>query len=250
MPDSAGYKNLIRQFSIVLSVILILYLILIRPLAQQGAKMLQDEIRQSVRELEKYISKDEDKILPTEEMVKSLEDYIKRDKSNYDQLKKFVDPPKEYLPENTDEAGLYFIEQLHIATKRLRRQANSLKIKIPDTFGFSEDMPENIENVELLLKELEVVDRLTTLLMEQGVEEISLIKPLTVTEQRDEESQKLFYREIPVQLSFLCSSSALVNVLYQMKNFSPVLVVKDIIIKKSVGRSLQVEMLLSRLVVT
>jgi hypothetical protein len=34
---------------------------------------------------------------------------------------------------------------------------------------------------------------------------------------------------------------------YQIKNFSPVLVVKDIIVKRTGASSLQVEMLLSRL---
>ena len=187
--------------------------------------------------------------MPKEEFVQALEDYLRRYERNYKQLKEFIDPAREYLPEGTQEAGLYFIEQLHITTKRLNRQANTLKIKIPDSFGFSEQLPEDAADVVLLLKELDIVDRITTLLMEKGVKEISLVKPLSALEQRDGATQELFYRELPLQLSFSCNSSTLVNFLYQMKNFSPALFVKDIIIKRQEGLSLQVEMLLSRLVV-
>lgn len=250
MATSADYKVLIRQFSLVLSVILVLYLVLVRPLVQQGVKTLESEIRQTVTHLEKYIPSDEEGLLPTKGVLKSLEKSVAQEKRNYAKLKEFIDPEREYLPEEVTEAGLFFIEQLHITTKRLKRQASTLKIEIPTSFGFSEDMPESVEAVELLLKKLDLVDRLTTLLLEQNVREISLVKPLSLTEQRDEKTEKLFYRELPMQLSFLCSSSALVNVLYQMKNFSPVLIVKDIIVKKVGTRSLQVEMLLSRLIVT
>ena len=250
MAISTDYKVLVRQFSLVLSVILVLYLVLVRPLVQQGVKTLESEIRQTTTSLEKYIPKDEKGLLPTEKVLKSLEKSVAQEKKNYAKLKEFIDPEQEYLPEDITEAGLFFIEQLHITTKRLKRQASTLKIEIPASFGFSEDMPENVEDVELLLKKLDLVDRLTTLLLEQSVKEVSLVKPLSMIEQRDEKTEKLFYRELPMQLSFLCSSSALVNVLYQMKNFSPVLVVKDIIVKKVGTRSLQVEMLLSRLIVT
>lgn len=212
--------------------------------------MLQSQIEEAVIQLEEYIPEKDAGLLPTEENVLALKTHLAQDKQNYQALKKLIDPDKTYLPENTQEAGLYFIEQLHITTKRLRRQANTLKIKIPDTFGFSEEMPEDPESVELLLKELDIADRITGLLMEQGVEEISLVKPLTVLEQREQETQKLFYRELPVQLSFLCDSASLLKILYQIKNFSPVLIMKEVIIRRAEGLSLQVEMLLSRLVVS
>ncbi len=249
MAYSADYKTLIKQFSIVVSVFLVLYVILVRPLAQQGMRVLDEQINEAVIQLEKYIPESEKGVLPKEEFVQTLEASLLRYKRNYGQLKEFIDPAREYLPEGTQEAGLYFIEQLHITTKRLNRQGNTLKIKIPDSFGFSEEMPEDAADVALLLKELDIVDRITTLLMEEGVKEISLVKPLSVLEQRDEVTQELFYRELPLHLSFLCNSSTLVNLLYQMKNFSPVLFIKDIIIKRQEGLSLQVEILLSRLIV-
>ncbi len=172
---------------------------------------------------------------------------LAREKQNYQGLLSLIDPPVRYLPEGTAEAGLYFIEQLHITLKRLRRQANSLNIVLPESFGFSEEMPAESENIELLLKKLDLVDRVTTSLMEQGVRKISLVKPLGAIEQRDSQTQELFYRQIPIQLSFSCDSAALVKFLYQMKNFSPALIVQDIIIKRAGGLSLQVEMLLSGL---
>lgn len=250
MAASADYKGLIRQSSIILFVILGLYLALVRPLAKQGVNMLQGQIDEALMELEKYIPEEEGELLPTEESVELLETSLAQNEQNYKVLKKFVDPERNYLPEGTQEAGLYFTEQLHITVKRLKRQASTLKIQIPEDFGFSEEMPADSQDVELLLKELDVVDRLTTLLMEQGVEEISLVKPLTAVEQRDQKTEKLFYRELPIQLSFLCNSSTLVKFLYQIKNFSPVLVVKEIIVKKKDDLSLQVEMLLSKIVVS
>lgn len=250
MAHSSDYKGLIRQSSIIIFVILALYLALVRPLAKQGVNLLQGQIEEAVIQLERYISEKDAGILPTEENLKALQTHLAQDEQNYQALKRFIDPEQTYLPEQTQEAGLYFIEQLHITTKRLKRQANTLKIKVPGTFGFGEEMPEGSENVEFLLKELDIVDRVTSLLMEQGVEEISLVKPLTSIEQRDQNTQKLFYRELLFQLSFSCNSASLVKLLYQIKNFSPALVVKEMIIKKAGGLSLQVEMLLSRLVLS
>lgn len=250
MSTSTDYKGLIKQSSIILFIILALYLALVRPLAKQGVNILQDQVNEAVVELEKYIPEKEEDFLPTEELVQAIKSSLAQDEQNYNILKSFVDPDKEYLPAGTQEAGLYFIEQLHITAKRLKRQGNTLKIKIPDSLGFSEEMPEDSRNVELLLKELDIVDRVTTLLMEQGVEEISLVKPLSAIEQRDQDTQELFYREIPVQLSFLCNSTTLVKFLFQIKNFSPALIIKDIIIRKKEALSLQVEMLLTRLVVS
>ena len=250
MAASADYKGLIKQSSVILFIILGLYLALIRPLAKQGVNMLQGQIDEALVELKKYIPEEEGELLPTEESVELLETSLAQNEQNYKILKKFVDPERDYLPKGTQEAGLYFTEQLHITVKRLKRQASTLKIQIPEDFGFSEEMPADSQDVELLLKELDVVDRVTTLLMEQGVEEISLVKPLTAIEQRDQKTEKLFYRELPIQLSFLCNSFTLVKFLYQMKNFSPVLVVKEIIVKKKDALSIQVEMLLSKIVVS
>ena len=250
MGTSADYKGLIRQFSLILFIVLALYLALVRPLAKQAVNVLQCQIDENVIQLEESLSKAGEGPLPGKESLKTLEAILAQEEQNYQKLANFIDPPKAYLPEGTEEAGLYFIEQLHITVKRLKRQANTLKINIPQSFGFSEEMPADTKDVKLLLKKLDLVDRVTTLLMEQGVDEISLIKPLGVLEQRDPKSQELSYRQFPVQVSFLCNSPALVRFLYQMKNFSPVLVVKDIIIKKGEDQSLRVELLLSGLEVT
>ena len=248
MAFSADYKGLVRQFSIILFIVLTIYLALVRPVAKQGVNLLQDQINEALVQLERYIPK-EGGLLPTKESVRVLEAYLAQERQNYQDLRNFIDPPREYLPRGTQEQGLYFIEQLHIATKRLKRQANTLKIKIPDSFGFSKEMPEDAGNVQILLEKLDVVERVTTLLMEQGVEEISLARPLGMLEQRDSRTQELFYRELPFQLSFLCNSSTLVRILYQMKTFSPALIVKDIIIRREKGTSLQIKVLLSRLMI-
>lgn len=250
MAHSTDYKGLIRQSSLILFVILALYLALVRPLARQGVNILQGQIDETVIQLGKYLPKKSGIVLPTEENVRVLQKNLAQEEQNYQELKGFLDPAGAYLPEGTQEAGLYFIEQLHITNKQLSRQANTLKIRVPSNFGFSEQMPEDTENVELLLKELDIVNRLTTLLMEEGVEEISLVKPLSPLEQRNKKTEKLFYRELPIQLSFLCNSATLVKLLYQLKNFSPVLIIKDIIIRKAQGLSLQVEMLVNRLVIS
>ncbi|MBN2097433.1 MAG: hypothetical protein JW714_03015 [Candidatus Omnitrophica bacterium] len=248
MIHSADDKSLIRQFSIILLIVLALYLALVRPLAKQGVNILQGEINETVTQLEKFIPQEQDAFLPKREFVQILKNNLLKEQENYQALKKFIDPEKTYLPPETQEPGLYLIEQLHTTTKRLKRQASSLKINIPDNFGFSKEMSEDTANVELHLKELEMVDRIATLLMEEGVGEISLVKPLSPIEQRDQLTQELLFQELPIQLSFLCNSSVLVKLLYQFKNFSPALVVRDIVIRRRDGDFLQVEMVLSRLV--
>lgn len=246
-----GYKGIMRQFSIVVVAILVLYLVLVRPLTKQSVNALQDEIELTTKRLERYLPKQEGKVLPTRNAVSALKKQLEQEQDNYQQLKRFIDPARDYLPEGTAEAGLYFTEKVHIVSKRLSRQANTLKIKIPETLGFStEVLPEETEDIELLLKGVDVVDRVMTLLMEEGVYEISLVKTTVPIEQRDQDTEKLVYKELPVQLSFLCTSPVLIKVLYQMKNFSPVLVVKDIIVKRTQGDFLQIDMLLSRLVVS
>ncbi|MFH1244877.1 MAG: Amuc_1100 family pilus-like protein [Candidatus Omnitrophota bacterium] len=242
-------KGQIKQFSVVFLVLLVLYFALIRPLVQQGVNVLQKEIEETIELLQAYVSKKSDIVLPTKEVLQNFQKQLSQQEQNYTLLRNFIDPAKEYLPQGAVEPGLYFIEQLHIVTKRLQRQANSLKIAIPESFGFSKEMPEDTGNVELLLKELDVVDRVVTLLMEQGVKEVALVKSLPAVEVRDEKKEKLFYRELPTQLSFLCESSTLINFLYQLKIFSPVIFVKEITVKRAGGTSLEVKMLLTRFVI-
>ncbi|MCQ9208010.1 MAG: hypothetical protein NG712_01330, partial [Omnitrophica bacterium] len=170
MSASTDYKGLIRQSSIIIFIVLALYLALVRPLAKQGVNILQGQIDEALVQLERYIPKEEEQPLPTQDLVRTLKAHLARNGENYQSLKGFIDSGKDYLPKGAQEPGLYFIEQLHITTKRLRRQANSLKIEIPEHFGFSEQMPDENENVEILLKELDIVDRVTTLLMEEGAE--------------------------------------------------------------------------------
>lgn len=239
-------KGQIKQFSVIFLILLVLYFALIRPLVQQGTTVLEKEIEETTELLQAYVSKKSDTVLPTKETLRHFQKQFAQYEQNYAILKNFIDPPKEYLPRDTAEPGLYFIEQLHIVTKRLKRQATSLKIAIPESFGFSKEMPEDAQNVELLLKGLDVVDRVVTLLMEQGVKEIMLVKSSPVVEVRDEKKEKLFYRELPTQVSFLCESNILVNVLYQVKIFSPVIFVKEISIKRTGETSLQVGMVLGR----
>lgn len=247
---NTDYRGLIRQASIILFVVLAVYLALVRPLARQGVNLLENQIEEAVFQLEKYIPEQDQGILATKESVGALKSHLGRDKNNYQVLKRFVDPDKGYLPGSTEDAGLYFIEQLQTTSKRLGRQAKALKISIPESFGFSEEMPAQKENIEILLKELDAIDRVTTLMLEQKVEKIFLVKSLGTAEQRDLATQKLFYRELPIQLSFLCDSSTLIKFLYQIKRFSPALIVKDIVVKRQEGPSLEVQMLLSRLVIS
>ena len=247
MAQGKNYKVLLRQSSIIFLVVFAVYFAIVRPLVRQSTSMLEEQIEDTALQLERYLPKEQAGFLPTQEVLAALQKALKREEQNYQNLKKVIDPSREYLPRGAQEAGLYFIEQLHIRTKRLRRQANTLKIKIPQALGFSEEMPADRESVELLLAELDALESSATLLMEQGIKEISLLKPLRVQEQRDHQTQRVLYKELPIQLSFLCNFAVLVKVLYQLKNLSPTLAIKDIIVRKTEDSSLQVEMLLSRL---
>ncbi len=242
---------LMRQLSVIVFVILTVYLALVRPLTKQSVNMLESEIKLTTRRLERYIPKQGLEGLPTKDALKSMEAYLKQDEKNYQKLKKFIDPQKDYLPEGTEEPGLYFTEQTHIISKRLKRQATAARIKIPENLGItSSALPEDSKNMELLLKQLDLIDRIMSLLLEQEVNEVSLIKALDPVERRGADTEKLLFKELPIQLSFLCNSSSFVKILYQIKNFSPVLIIKDIIIKRTAEDALQIDILLSRLVLS
>jgi hypothetical protein len=241
MDEMSKRKILIRRIAIGILLFLCLYLAFLKPLFKfERSRLLDEEIENRASRLESFSIEVGE--LPSEELFERLRKEVGQLDSEYKELISFIDPSKARLPEGASEAGLYFIERLHTLGKELERKAQVLGVSLPKTMGFSEDLPPS-DMVGLLLRELEMVEESVQALIEKEVNSISLIKPLSPMD-------KNFYTELPLQLSFICDTDCLVKFLQDLKNKSPMYVVKDLHITPEVEEEkLKVDLIVSGLVV-
>ena len=80
-----------------------------------------------------------------------------------------------------------------------------------------------------------------SILLKNETIEFSAIKPLKVIDYIEPLSKKVFYTELPVQISIRTDTEALVNLLLELKNQSPVVSVKELHIKSSEFDTGQIE---------
>jgi hypothetical protein len=231
-----------RQITVGILFLLAAYFLLFQRLLKKADLSLQEAIRNSEKQIKRYTLAD--KTLPSAESQKRLEQYLKKCLQNYQTLGDFIDPMILRLPASAQEPGLFYLERLHTVEKKLQRQAALKKINLPKTLGFSEEIP-RLEEVEILLRQIEMVDVLSAKLMEGNLSEIYLIKPLKSIERVDSETEKPFYCEIPVQIGFISDTESLIRFLYEIKNLSPVIYVEDLEVKSLEEPKIKTELVLS-----
>ncbi|MFH1854626.1 MAG: hypothetical protein ABH815_04865 [Candidatus Omnitrophota bacterium] len=230
MFKTAREKTIFKQGILTLAVAAGLYFFVLSPFLKEGSSILDEELERKTLEMKKYIARTG--TLPSREGFEKLKKEETGMKSKLEELEDFIDPQKTRISETNSEAGLYFIERLHGCIKKFSEEASSRDIKIPQNLGFGDGLPkENM--VDSLLRQLEIVELAVDTLLKNNSVEFSAIKPLKAIDYIEPLSKKVFYTELPVQISIKTGTEAFIGLLVGLKNASPPVSVKEVHIRSS-----------------
>lgn len=228
MLKSGKEKVILKQGLIALAVIAGVYIFFISPFLKEGRSIMDEELDRKVSEMKRFIT--------LTGIVPSKESFTRMDKEkvlledNFFSLADFVDPEKTRLSEKDTEAGLYFIEKLHATMKKFEIEAGAKSAKLPENLGFGDGLPKD-NMVPVLLRQLEIIEFVVDTILKNGPSDIYALKPLKPIEYIEPVSKGLFYTELPVQISIKTDTKALVDLLLDLKNASPVISVKELHVK-------------------
>jgi len=221
-------KTILKQSLIALGAIALLYIFAISPFLKDGSSILDDELERKSGDIKKYIARTG--ALPSKESFKKLETQTFELEEKFTELMDFIDPEKTRIAESTTEAGLYFIDKLHSSMKKFSDVAASKSISLPENLGFGDGLPKE-RTVDTLLRQLETVELVMGILLENDTIEFTAIKPLKSIDYIESLSKEVLYSEIPLQISVKIDTEALISLLLELKNASPVVSVKEMHIK-------------------
>ena len=221
-------KIILKQGLIFIGVLAGLYFFVLSPFMREGGSILDEELERKTTEIKRYITRTGS--LPSRESFGKLEKENEALEGKLQQLVDFVDPEKMRISESDTEAGLYFIERLHGSIKKFSEEAASKEASLPEDLGFGGGLPKE-SMVDVLLRQLETVELVIDILLESERIEFTAVKPLKSIDYIEPLSREVFYTELPVQISIKTDTLALVNLLLELKNKSPVVSVKEMHIR-------------------
>ncbi len=242
-------KTILRNGLIAIGIITGVYFFVLDPFLKEGSSILDEELERKTGEIKRYIARTGS--LPSKESFAKLEKEKETMEEKLQELVDFVDPEKTRISDANTEAGLYFIEKLHSSIKRFSEEASSGGTKLPENLGFGDGLPkENM--VEILLRQLETVETTIDILLKSETIQFSAIKPLRSIDYIEPLSKEIFYTELPVQISIRTNTKALVKLLLELKNQSPVVSVKEVHIKSGQfdTADIEVSLVLSRFMIS
>jgi hypothetical protein len=188
--------------------------------------------------------------VPSKESFAKMEKEKNSLEEKFSGLVDFVDPKKARLSEKNAEAGLYFIEKLHSTMKKFELEAAAKGAKLPENLGFGDGLPKD-NMVPVLLRQLETIEFAVGMLLKNKGSDVYALKPLKSIENIEPISKKLFYAELPVQISIKTDTKTFMNLLLELKNASPAISVKELHVKSIEPDTgdLEVSLILSTLMV-
>ncbi|MBU1062445.1 MAG: Amuc_1100 family pilus-like protein [Candidatus Omnitrophica bacterium] len=230
MLKSGREKTILKQSLVAVVILVGLYLFVLNPFLKEGSSILDEELERKTNEIERIIS--HTGALPSKESFTKFEGQKLEIESELQKLADFIDPLKVRISESSTEAGLYFIERLHGSTKKFSKEAQVKGIKLPENLGFGDGLPKE-SMVDLLLRQLEVVELVMDILLKSRNVEFSAIKPLKSIDYIESLSKEILYVEVPVQISIKADTDVLIDLLLELKNKSPMVSVKEVHIRSS-----------------
>jgi len=228
MLKTAREKTILKQGLIILAVLAGIYIFFLSPFLKEGRSIMDEELERKISEMKRFITLTG--TVPSKESFAKMEKDRDLLEEKFSGLADFTDPKKARLSEKNSEAGLYFIEKLHSTMKKFEMEAGIKDVKLPENLGFGDGLPKD-SMVPVLLRQLEIVEFAVGALLKNSGSNIYALKPLKSIEYIEPVSKKLFYTELPVQMSIKTTTSAFMNLLLELKNASPVISVKELHVK-------------------
>ncbi|MBI3087729.1 MAG: hypothetical protein HYY91_02410 [Candidatus Omnitrophica bacterium] len=145
---------------------------------------------------------------------------------------------------------LYFQQRVHEVQRTLERLAAARGMPSPAQLGFPKDVPP-ADAVPRLLLQLELIEDAAELILAQDIAQLASVKvedpqPMPA----NEEGADTFLMRLPVRLRLTCSLETLTNVLGVLDRAKPMADVQVLRLKSTDAGALDVELVLTRYLVT
>ncbi len=209
---------------------------------EHNPQEVEKELSRREREIRRY--QGEQKTTPTPEAYAVLRKINEKLNSDLKQLEQMIQKTNLTVPEGTVTDGLFFREQLFKTGKDLHLLALDRETVLPETLGFSDELPD-VKRVPLLLRQLLTIQETVTAFIESGTGALSLVKPLDPVEHKNQDTGQVTLVELPVQIAAECDFQTLLAVLIHLRNSSQAIVVRELQVKTKEEETLQVQMVAS-----
>lgn len=162
-------------------------------------------------------------------------------------LMDYLDPRISRLPGSAEEASLYCIERYHAVSKQLQRQALGQGVQLVQDIGMRSELP-NQEEVATYLRRLETIERVVGSLLDQRFFTVDLIKPLETQTYAFDGDGSPELTELPLQIVATGTTEGLVRFLYDLQEGAPLVLVRQLRVRKLPESLLQMQVTLSEFV--
>ncbi|RLF06990.1 MAG: hypothetical protein DRJ64_03930 [Thermoprotei archaeon] len=246
MPTATREETKFIQKVIILIIVPLIVCIFIGIRLSSKNENVKEQIRDIQRNISRYLKRKD--VMPTMRRVKKEQVRLDEMKEHFETVRKFATVQPIAPPEDVVEKGVYFKKRLYLAHKRIKKMAANLEVDIPETIGFGEALPAD-KDVPLLLRKLETIDTVLTIILNKNVESIMVIKILDDRNYTDDKGNEIPVIEISLRIDINCTKQSLVDILYAIGALKPFIVVKDISVKNLKEGILEASLILSRLIV-
>ena len=226
-------KHLLGVAIILLAVTCIgLYLFLVRPVMLKRRKVVRATV-EAIAQLRRY-----KKELPSPRVITELKRDKERLESQYEEVVKNLNFAQRVpLPKNIGKLNLYFEEQIENVQKELKVLEERTGIKIPDRLGFEQERPQSREELSALVSQLDSARKLASLVVEAGVSDLSVLRPLPLAKDRFVKvSGNLSLEDLKFELEVRARAPSLTKLLYRLANYSSFFIVENLEIKTVTGK--------------
>lgn len=185
--------------------------------------------------------------LPSLDQVLRNEKVLNQMKEHYGEVSAYAAVDAIQPPGTVIEKGVYFKKQLYLVRKKLQNEALQNNILMPDTLGFGDALPADLD-VPLLLRKLETLHTVVSAAIVNGVDAITVIKLLEDVEYADHDGKKMPFVEIQMRIDLNCKKETLVKIVHMIGSVKPIIIVKDINVKVLKKDLIEVNLIFSQLV--
>jgi len=197
--------------------------------ARGEIKKLEGDIRTQYEDLKKYRTDPEN--APSPELISRLDEERRQWEQAFSTLVRAFSTQYPEPPTWAAFPQIEFKEYLFATQDYLTKKARRKRVVIPASFGFPETGLQSEDQIRTYSLQLDIIKRLTDLVIDAGVSVVNNITPGT-------EQNVSFYRVVPLQITITGTSMEIVRFLKYLENPSSFFVINSIAVAQSTAPGL------------
>ncbi len=223
----------VRHHALILALVGVLILIgigvFLTVRAHKEIASLEQDIKTQYDDLKKY--RTDPANAPSPELIARLQEEQEAWEHAFSTLVRAFSTQYPEPPVWTAFPQIEYKEYLFSTQDYLQRKARRKRVVIPASFGFPETGMQSEDNIRTYALQLDIIKRLTDLVIDSGVSVVNNITP-------GAEQNVSFYRVVPLQITITGTSMEIVRFLKYLENPSSFFVINSLAIARSAAEGL------------